>query len=258
MGFKGKEMDNKVQGVGNQQDYGLRIYDPRLGKFLSVDPLAPSFPWNSNYAFAENNVIRCIDLEGAESYSKVENEIKKLEDANDKDASYYRDVFNSTKSAITTGKYLGLTQSANNLAHFLEGSGTPTILSASWLLSCSSVRETDTKLNNRINSRVLDMAGKLANGESQNLHFEAAKSGSASIFTEPDLWNASGGYTIHAVCDITISKKDNGDIEASGTVYKTWYDYYNWDLGKRPYDIAEVLFNPPVSLSLSFLEMSLF
>ena len=31
-GFNGKENDNEVKGEGNQQDYGLRIYDPRLGR----------------------------------------------------------------------------------------------------------------------------------------------------------------------------------------------------------------------------------
>ena len=35
-GFNGKENDNEVKGTGDQQDYGMRIYDPRLGKFLSV------------------------------------------------------------------------------------------------------------------------------------------------------------------------------------------------------------------------------
>jgi hypothetical protein len=44
----------------------MRIYDPRLGKFLSVDPLNKDYPWNSPYAFAENDVIRSIDLDGLE------------------------------------------------------------------------------------------------------------------------------------------------------------------------------------------------
>jgi len=65
-GFNGKENDNEVKGEGNQQDYGMRIYDPRLMKFLSIDPLSKEYPWNSTYAFAENDVIRCIDLEGGE------------------------------------------------------------------------------------------------------------------------------------------------------------------------------------------------
>ena len=65
-GFNGKENDKEVKGEGNQQDYGLRIYDPRLGKFLSVDPLFKEYPWNSPYAFAENEPIANIDLDGAE------------------------------------------------------------------------------------------------------------------------------------------------------------------------------------------------
>ena len=48
-GFNGKENDNEVKGEGNQQDYGLRICDARLGKFFSYDPLAVSYPWYTPY-----------------------------------------------------------------------------------------------------------------------------------------------------------------------------------------------------------------
>ncbi|WP_375577558.1 RHS repeat-associated core domain-containing protein [Marivirga tractuosa] len=62
-GFNGKEKD---VDFNNHYDYGFRIYNPRIAKFLSVDPLTKSYPWNSPYAFAENDVIRSIDLEGGE------------------------------------------------------------------------------------------------------------------------------------------------------------------------------------------------
>ncbi|MFT3676820.1 MAG: RHS repeat-associated core domain-containing protein [Chitinophagaceae bacterium] len=65
-GFNGKENDNDVKGEGNQQDYGMRIYDPRLGKFLSVDPLTYSFPWYTPYQFAGNTPVANIDLDGGE------------------------------------------------------------------------------------------------------------------------------------------------------------------------------------------------
>ena len=55
-GFNGKENDNEVMGEGNQQDYGMRIYDPRIGKFLSVDPLTKSFPFYTPYQYARNNL----------------------------------------------------------------------------------------------------------------------------------------------------------------------------------------------------------
>lgn len=65
-GFNGKENDNEIKGEGNQQDYGLRIYDPRLVRFLSVDPLTASYPWYTPYQFAGNSPIANIDLDGGE------------------------------------------------------------------------------------------------------------------------------------------------------------------------------------------------
>ena len=65
-GFQGQEKDNEVYGEGNTYLFEYRVHDPRLGRFLSVDPLAKSYPWNSPYAFAENRVIDGIDLEGLE------------------------------------------------------------------------------------------------------------------------------------------------------------------------------------------------
>ena len=66
-GFNGKENDDEVKGVkGSQQDYGFRIYDPRLGRFLSVDPLTSGYPWYTPYQFAGNKPIWCIDLDGLE------------------------------------------------------------------------------------------------------------------------------------------------------------------------------------------------
>ncbi len=65
-GINGRENDNDVKGEGNQQDYGMRIYDTRLGRFLSVDPLFQSYPWNSVYAYAGNNPILFKDLDGLE------------------------------------------------------------------------------------------------------------------------------------------------------------------------------------------------
>jgi RHS repeat-associated protein len=71
-GFNGKENDNDVKGEGNQQDYGMRVYDPRLGKFLSVDPLTNDYPWYTPYQFAGNKPIEAVDLDGAEEKSSID------------------------------------------------------------------------------------------------------------------------------------------------------------------------------------------
>jgi RHS repeat-associated protein len=70
-GFNGKENDNEVKGEGNQQDYGMRIYDGRIGKFLSTDPLSKKYPELSPYQFASNSPIENSDLDGAEAISEI-------------------------------------------------------------------------------------------------------------------------------------------------------------------------------------------
>jgi RHS repeat-associated protein len=63
-GFNGKENDNEVKGKGNQLDFGARIYDPRVGKFLSTDPMEKDFPEESPYSFAGNGPTFLIDYNG--------------------------------------------------------------------------------------------------------------------------------------------------------------------------------------------------
>ncbi|CAN5281001.1 hypothetical protein BH09BAC5_BH09BAC5_08850 [soil metagenome] len=61
-GFNGKETDAE----SDLQDYGMRIYNARLGKFLSVDPLTAKYAMLSPYPFAENSPIENVDLDGGE------------------------------------------------------------------------------------------------------------------------------------------------------------------------------------------------
>jgi len=69
-GFNGKENDPETVGTtAGLQDYGMRIYNPALGKFLSVDPLQSDYPWWSPYHFAGCSPIENIDLDGLETYN---------------------------------------------------------------------------------------------------------------------------------------------------------------------------------------------
>jgi RHS repeat-associated protein len=61
--FNGKETDTET----DLQDYGFRIYNPSIGKFLSVDPLADKYPWYTPYQFASNTPITAVDIDGLES-----------------------------------------------------------------------------------------------------------------------------------------------------------------------------------------------
>ena len=65
--FNAKERDTEgMGGSGSTYDYGFRIYNPNIARFLSKDPLAKKFPWWTPYQFAGNMPIRYIDLDGLE------------------------------------------------------------------------------------------------------------------------------------------------------------------------------------------------
>jgi len=63
-GFNGKEKDTETYGAGNEYDYEARIYDPRLGRWLSKDPDMQLYVAWSPYQFAKNNPILRIDANG--------------------------------------------------------------------------------------------------------------------------------------------------------------------------------------------------
>ena len=63
-GFNGKEHDDEVKGSGNSIDFGQRIYDSRIGRFLSTDLYSSIFSYQSPYNFAGNSPIAYIDYNG--------------------------------------------------------------------------------------------------------------------------------------------------------------------------------------------------
>ena len=60
--FNGKESDVET----GTQDYGMRIYNPALARFLSVDPITDQYPELTPYQFASNTPIMAADLDGLE------------------------------------------------------------------------------------------------------------------------------------------------------------------------------------------------
>ena len=62
--FNGMEWQNEMDL--NYYDFGMRNYDPALGRWMNVDPLAdhPKQIGFSPYAYAANNPVRYIDPDG--------------------------------------------------------------------------------------------------------------------------------------------------------------------------------------------------
>lgn len=60
--FNGKETDAET----GLQDYGMRIYNERLGRFITVDPITNKYPFLTPYQFASNCPTKGVDLDGLE------------------------------------------------------------------------------------------------------------------------------------------------------------------------------------------------
>ena len=63
-GFNGMEKDDEVKGQSNSYDYGARMYDNRLGRWLSIDPMAAKQPAWSPYKMANDNPVLFMDPDG--------------------------------------------------------------------------------------------------------------------------------------------------------------------------------------------------
>ncbi len=65
-GFNGKEKDDETYGTGNEYDFGARLYDPRLGRWMSIDILEENYPYLSPYNFCANDPVLFVDPNGKE------------------------------------------------------------------------------------------------------------------------------------------------------------------------------------------------
>ena len=63
-GFQGQEKDDEIKGIGNSINYKFRMHNPRVGRFFAVVPEVKKYSFQSPYAFANNNPVRLVDVDG--------------------------------------------------------------------------------------------------------------------------------------------------------------------------------------------------
>ena len=65
--YKFQEQERQEELGLNWDSFKWRNYDYAIGRFMSVDPLAEKYNWQSNYAFGSNQVIHSREIEGLEA-----------------------------------------------------------------------------------------------------------------------------------------------------------------------------------------------
>ncbi len=88
--FQGKEKDDEIKGNGDSYDFGARIYDPRLGRWLSIDPLGETTPQRSPYNGMGNNPVLMKDGNGMKEYASYQDYV----------ASFPRESINSASPLL--------------------------------------------------------------------------------------------------------------------------------------------------------------
>jgi RHS repeat-associated protein len=98
--YNGKEYQDEL-GL-NFYDYGARNYDPALGRWMNIDPLAEKYFDNSNYVYVINNPLLFTDPDGMEIKGVNKESAKSFhEDIND----VFADTkFGALRALITRGK----------------------------------------------------------------------------------------------------------------------------------------------------------
>jgi RHS repeat-associated protein len=130
-GFNDKEKDNDIYGNDNAYDFGARIYNPRIGRWLSLDPLQAKYPSISPYCFVNNMPIIAVDPNGKEIVIKY----KVGED--DWGNPVYKDYTYGSKMKVPNNNYVR-----------------QTILALDKLKSSNTLKEELTKLQNDKNIKV--------------------------------------------------------------------------------------------------------
>jgi RHS repeat-associated protein len=99
--YNGKELQDEL-GL-NMYDYGARNYDPALGRWMNIDPLAEKFSNISTYNYTANNPVLYVDPDGKDIYLFYATKGNSEED----DAMFWQAALTKARDFLSSDSFSG-------------------------------------------------------------------------------------------------------------------------------------------------------
>ena len=181
---------------------------PEIGRFLTIDPMAEAFPYNSTYAFSENKVTTHVELEGLEAYfihgsaqgsniwtDDLANFIKRTVTSNttmDVDFKWNYDVVGGRKRNWILNDKSDRTIAARHLVHHIEKTRNP--------------NENITLIGHSHGGNVAIQAAKLL-WDKYQIQVEIVNHNTPAFTKQRDIENPNGNWGIYSL-DHYYTKQD--------------------------------------------------
>jgi hypothetical protein len=122
---------------------------------------------------------------------------------------------------------------ADNLDRFMKGKGGVKYIDSEWIRSFNKVKAIENHIKTEIDSRVLQIAPTLADGESKTVRYSTSPQisyrGASSV---NELFWASGSSEIKVSTQIDLTR-DGDIVYARADVFLDWSDPYDWHAMKK-------------------------
>jgi hypothetical protein len=184
----------------------MRIYNPSLGRFLSVDPLAAKYSYLTPYQFASNRPIDGIDLDGLE-YISANTVI------NQETGETFGGTFGSTISADDVIERNGTTYYRVHADYYVTPEG---------LLSTGSDNQRNTRITQWFDDPVEPVISSDQNESYDGNCYDAANStcSNGGAYTAKGTWNPNNQMYTEDGSGVSDQTKANGKYAIDKALYK--------------------------------------
>lgn len=164
--------------------------------------------------------------------SSVGATIQRAPDAGTPDKATLNEIERRYRDMITSARSKGYHVAADNLEHWLQGSGSSRTIGVAWLRGFSEVTAAEKTNQQRFEKSLTSKAKGLKDGATATFTDYWDRTLTASVTEE--LYYASGTSTLHSEGTFTL-RRTGSTVTIDGVVNHHWFDPYDWHAGLGAY-----------------------